>query len=285
MKTVNSLSGGKSSSYIAANYPADYNVFALVRTNNKNCIYPDKKVRQIVSDKIGTEFIGTLEQDNIIKIMLNLEQKIGNKIIWLSENTFENIISQYKGKDNNYYLPNIMTRYCTQDLKMKPIIKWWQNEVNEIVKMRIGFRKGEEKRASKTISKLTNGVEISKMIIGKRKTQNKWGGVAWRIPEFPLIENNITNDIIVKYWENNNIGFEKGYYNNCVGCFHRNPLFLKKMSLEHKNKIDWFVNMEQENKPNTFIKDFNYSDIQKINIQTELSFDDFSECDSGYCGL
>lgn len=171
MKTVNSLSGGKSSSYIAANYPADYNVFALVRTNDKNCIYPDKKVRQIVSDKIGTEFIGTLEQDNIIKIMLNLEQKIGNKIIWLSENTFENIISQH-----NYYLPNIMTRYCTQDLKMKPIIKWWQNEVNEIVKMRIGFRKGEEKRASKTISKLTNGVEISKMIIGKRKTQNKWGG-------------------------------------------------------------------------------------------------------------
>ena len=27
MKTVNSLSGGKTSSYIAANYPADYDVF------------------------------------------------------------------------------------------------------------------------------------------------------------------------------------------------------------------------------------------------------------------
>ena len=61
MKTVNSLSGGKTSSYIAANYPADYNVFALVRTNDKNCLYPDKKIRQIVSDKIGIEFIGTLE--------------------------------------------------------------------------------------------------------------------------------------------------------------------------------------------------------------------------------
>jgi hypothetical protein len=48
MKTVNSLSGGKSSSYIAANYPADYNVFALVRTNDKTCIYPDEKLRQLL---------------------------------------------------------------------------------------------------------------------------------------------------------------------------------------------------------------------------------------------
>lgn len=64
MKTVNSISGGKTSAYIAANYPADYNVFALVRTDDNNCLFPDTKVRQIVSDKIGTEFIGTLE-DNI----------------------------------------------------------------------------------------------------------------------------------------------------------------------------------------------------------------------------
>ena len=67
MKTVNSISGGKTSAYIAANYPADYNVFSLVRTDDKSCIYPDAKVRQIVSDKIGQEFIGTLEDDIIIE--------------------------------------------------------------------------------------------------------------------------------------------------------------------------------------------------------------------------
>lgn len=32
MITVNSLSGGKTSSYLAANYPANYDIFALVRT-------------------------------------------------------------------------------------------------------------------------------------------------------------------------------------------------------------------------------------------------------------
>ena len=71
MQTVNSLSGGQTSSYIAANYPADYNVFALVTTDDKSCIYPDKKIRQIVSDKINKEFIGTLEDDLIITTILD----------------------------------------------------------------------------------------------------------------------------------------------------------------------------------------------------------------------
>ncbi len=49
----------------------------------KNCIFPDKKIRQIVSDRIGTEFIGTLEEDAIIYTMLDLEQFIGKKLIGL----------------------------------------------------------------------------------------------------------------------------------------------------------------------------------------------------------
>ena len=104
MKTVNSLSGGKTSSYIAANYPADYNVFALVRTNDKSCLYPDKILRQIVSDKIGTEFIGTLEDDVIIHTMLDLEQYIGKKIDWVTGKPFDEVIFD-KGKGKQIYLP------------------------------------------------------------------------------------------------------------------------------------------------------------------------------------
>jgi hypothetical protein len=89
MKTVNSLSGGKTSAYISANYPADYNVFALVRTDDKKCMFPDAKIRQMVSDKIGTEFIGTLEDDVIIYTMLDLEQFIGKKIYWVTVKTFD----------------------------------------------------------------------------------------------------------------------------------------------------------------------------------------------------
>jgi diphthamide synthase (EF-2-diphthine--ammonia ligase) len=45
MKTVNSLSGGKTSSYLAVHYPADYNVFSLVRTDDKRVLFPDENVR------------------------------------------------------------------------------------------------------------------------------------------------------------------------------------------------------------------------------------------------
>jgi len=291
MITVNSLSGGKTSSYIAANYPADYNVFALVRTNDKNCLYPDKKLRQEVSDRIGTEFIGTLEQDNIIKIMFDLEQFIGKKITWLSPKTFDEIIrggaKNNIGKNGKYYLPNIMVRYCTENLKMHPIFNWWQKEINEVVEMRIGFRASEIKRANKMTEKLNNiGVDEMKTIIGKRGKRNKWGMVEWRIPTFPLISANINNDTIYNYWQKNKeVQFEEGYYNNCVGCFHRSPVFLSKMNQEHKNKMKWFANIEEENAPNTFRKDCTYNEIIKWKPQIEISFDDFNECDSGYCGL
>ena len=289
LKTVNSLSGGKSSSYIAANYPADYNVFALVRTNDKNCIYPDKKLRQQVSDKIGKDFIGTLEQDSIIKVMFQLEQFIGKEITWLSPKTFDEVINNpnIKGKNGKQYLPNLMTRYCTTEMKMKPIFEWWRKEINEVVDMRIGFRSTEMHRAKRVLDKLNdNGVDEMKAIIGKRKTQNKWGMIEWRVPTFPLIPDNINNTDIFNYWEKHKeVSFKDGYFNNCVGCFHRSPIFLSKMAQEHKNKMEWFANIEEENSPNTFRKDCTYNEILKYKPQTELSFDDFNDCDSGYCGL
>ena len=289
MQTVNSLSGGKSSSYIAINYPADYNVFSLVRTNDQNCIYPDKKIRQIISDKIGKEFIGTLEDDNIIKIMLDLEQFIGSEITWLSGKTFDEIIngSNNLGKNGSHYLPNLIARYCTTELKMNPIFDWWKREINEVVEMRIGFRANETKRAAKMVSRLNqNGIDEMKTIIGKRKTQNKWGMVEWRIPKFPLIDDVIFKDKIEVFWNNNKeVRFGSSYFNNCVGCFHRSPIFLKKMADNHLNKMQWFAKQEDLNKPNQFKKEVSYKQIIKYKSQTEISFEDFGDCDSGYCGL
>jgi hypothetical protein len=291
MKTVNSLSGGKTSSYIAANYPADYNVFALVRTNDKNCIYPDKKIRQVVSDKLGgeIEFVGTLEQDSIIESMLNLEQKIGSEITWLTGDAFEDVIAKRKGKNGKKYLPNIMTRYCTTDMKMIPIFKWWKQEINKVVEMRIGYRVNEMKRAKRMIDQLNdNGVNEIKTIIGRSKNgkRNKWGMIEWRVPSFPLIKDGIRKIDIENFWsDNKDVDFKGGYYNNCVGCFHRNPIFLSKMAQEHRNKMEWFAKIEEQNKPNTFRKDCTYREVINYKPQIELSFDDFNECDSGFCGL
>ena len=89
MKTVNSLSGGKTSSYIAAHYPADYDVFSLVRIEDDSCRIKDKKIVQEIEDRIQAPFIATAEDDAIIYTMLDLEQYIGRPITWVTGPTFE----------------------------------------------------------------------------------------------------------------------------------------------------------------------------------------------------
>ncbi len=282
MKTVNSLSGGKTSSYIAANYPADYNVFSLVRTSDKKCMFPDAKIRQQVSDRLGTEFIGTLEEDTIIYTMLDLEQYIGSKIDWVTGKTFDEVID----RNGKKYLPNATIRFCTTEMKLKPIFNWWHKEINQVVKMRIGFRANEQSRAKTMLNKTNkNGFLEMKTIVGKRKTQNKWADIEWQKPVFPLIKDNIYKDQVEKYWKDKNVRF--AYMNNCVGCFHRNEVLLKLMSDKHPNKFNWFIEAEQETGYNvrTFKNGINYKQIKNSFKQTELFEDDFNECDSGYCGL
>jgi hypothetical protein len=301
MVKVNSVSGGQTSAYIAAHHPADYNVFALVRTNDKNCLFPDKKIRQIVSDKIGVEFIGTLEMDTIIYTILDLEQYIGKEIDWVTGEAFEDVI------ESPGILPNLKARYCTTEMKLFPIAKWWREKINEPFEMRIGFRANEQSRANTMISKLNeNGLSEIKIIVGKHKNgNNKWQTFEWQKPTFPLIDvhNPIYKNDVINYWKDKPVRFAE--INNCVGCFHRNATLLKKMSIEHPNKFQWFIDMEtrklnklkkkwQEKKSGKikknypfarFKKEFNYEEIKNWKLQTELEWEDFDDCDSGYCGL
>lgn len=279
MKTVNSLSGGKTSSYIAANYPADYDIFSLVRIEDKASKFPDKKIRQEVEDRIQAPFIATAEDDIIIYTMLDLEQYIGRKITWVTGKTFEDSI---KGHSN--YLPNKMMRYCTTDMKTMPIAEWRYNNIKGDVEMRFGYRANESRRATSMTDKLNaNGMTEVKIIVGKHSNgNNKWKTIEYCKPSFPLIKENIYKDNIESFWKEKPVRF--AYMNNCVGCWWRSPLLLKKMADKHPSKMQWFANME-ETAGGTFRSDVKYSEIIKWKTQAELFDDDFNECDSGYCGL
>jgi hypothetical protein len=235
-----------------------------------------------VSDKIGTEFIGTLEEDAIIYTMLDLEQFIGTKIDWVTGKTFDEIIN----RNGKKYLPNIMQRFCTSEMKLQPIYNWWKSNFNEVIEMRIGYRANEMSRAKTMISKLNkNGNLEFKDIVGKRKTQNKWALIEWQKPSFPLITDGIFKDNIVEFWKDKKVKF--AYMNNCVGCFHRNEILLKLMSEKHPNKFDWFAKQEENTGYNirTFKNGITYNKIKSYKLQTKLFEDDFNDCDSGYCGI
>lgn len=280
MKTINSLSGGKTSSYIAANYPADYNVFSLVRIEDERCKFKDEKIRKLVEDKLQAPFIATAEDDTIVYTMLDLEQYIGREITWVTGPTFDQLI-----KDKGQYLPNKVARYCTTELKTQPIATWRYKNIEGDVAMRFGYRANETSRAKSMLDKLNeNGMTEAKIIVGRTKNgkQNRWKTIEYCKPEFPLIDDNIYKDTIEAYWSDKDVRF--AYMNNCVGCWWRSPMLLSHMNSKSPDKMNWFAEAEENNK-GTFRSDVTYREIIKWKRQMQLFDDDFSECDSGYCGL
>jgi len=283
MKTVNSLSGGKTSSYIAANYPADYNVFSLVRVEDPNCKFKDEKVRQLVEDKLQAPFIGTVEDDTIIYTMLDLEQYIGKPINWVTGLTFDEVVKTKGG-----WLPNKLHRYCTTNMKLIPIFNWWYKNINEPVEMRIGFRANEHRRAKSMIERKNSRglLEIKATVEKHPNGKNKWEVFEWQAPAFPLIVDNIYKDNVEEYWKDKPVRF--AWMNNCVGCFHRNEILLKKMWEKHPSKMQWFADQEKGRGTRGIWKHgtgTTYEKIKDYKLQVELFEDDFNECDSGYCGL
>lgn len=283
MKTVNSLSGGKTSSYIAANYPADYNVFSLVRVEDPNCKFKDEKVRQLVEDKLQAPFIGTVEDDTIIYTMLDLEQYIGKPINWVTGLTFDEVVKTKGG-----WLPNKLHRYCTTNMKLIPIFNWWYKNIGEPVEMRIGFRANEHRRAKSMIERKNSRglLEIKATVEKHLNGKNKWEVFEWQAPAFPLIVDNIYKDNVEEYWKDKPVRF--AWMNNCVGCFHRNEILLKKMWEKHPSKMQWFADQEKGRGTRGIWKHgtgTTYEKIKDYKLQVELFEDDFNECDSGYCGL
>jgi hypothetical protein len=280
MKTVTSVSGGQSSAYIAANYPSDFLVFALVCIEDRASTPKDKKLVQMVSERIGREFIATAEDDTILHTMFDLEQYVGQRIDWVVGPTFDAVTRKKGG-----WLPNKVSRYCTVEMKLRPIHRWWRTKIGEPIKMQIGYRAGEERRANKMLERTNaDGLSVMKDVVGQHSSgRNKWAETPWQKPVFPMIKDGIHRDHVVEFWNNKPVRFAER--NNCVGCFHRNPLLLRQMFDQHPNKMEWFAAQERQSNKGTWREDISYDVIKKHRLQHKLVFDDFSECDSGHCGL
>lgn len=290
MKTCTSISGGQTSAYLAAQYPSDYNVFALVRIEDERCKWMDGKdesTRKLIEDRIQKPFIATAEDDIIIYTILDLEQHIGKEIKIVSGDSYEEVIRKKGG-----YLPNKMERFCTTQMKLIPMFEWWVEEIGEPIEMRIGFRANEQGRAQRMLARRNSDglVEMDYSFGiwegGAHDGKRKWEKIGWQSPSFPLIRDGIFRDKIVEYWRGNSIRFAEK--NNCVGCFHNNPMLLNLIARKHPNKMEWFAGQEKIT-GNCFINGQSYRKIIDYKPQLSLSFDDFGhgddDCESGHCGL
>lgn len=280
MKKVTSVSGGQSSAYIAANYPSDFLVFALVCIEDRQCTPKDKKLVQLVSDRIGREFIATAEDDVILHTILDLEQYLGQRIDWVVGETFDEVTRSKGG-----WLPNVMHRYCTVEMKLRPMHRWWREKIGEPIEMQIGFRAGEERRALKMLERTNeDGLNVMKDVVGQHSSgRNKWAEVPWQKPVFPMIEDGIHRDHVVEFWKDKPVRFAER--NNCVGCFHRNPLLLRQQFDKHPEKMEWFAAQERREGKGTWRSEMSYDEISRHRLQQQFDFGDEDGCDSGHCGL
>ena len=284
MTSICSISGGKSSAYLAANFHADHLVFALVRTENKKDLFPDPVLRKRVEDRTGKPFIATAEDNTIIHTIFDLEQFLGRAVNWVSGDTFEQMLNTRAGT-----LPGIYRRFCTAYLKVEPIFQWCRNQEFKLpITGQIGFR-CEEKRRVSQIKKKTNanGILEHRAIIGKwdtgpNKGKNKWKTLEWEIPVFPLFANGVFHRHIKDYWRGKSVRFAP--FNNCIHCFNKEPHLLRLMFTRHPEKMNW-ANYQEKSRKGTWKEGFTYQAISQMSNRSNLSVSDFGSCDSGYCGV
>lgn len=267
MVTVNSISGGKTSSYLDKHYPADYSIFSLVRIEDKRCTPKDKKLVQLVSDKINGEFIATAESDKTLKVVLDLEQVTGRKITWVTGDTFEQLIEKRK------YIPNKTTRFCTTKMKIEPIANYCKGMIKEIVLTRLGIRYDEDNRVNyeNTDFEFHNGFS--------KNGRNKWITEKYRELEYPLVDDKIDHYQVYLWSLSTKLDFPKD--SNCVGCFNKPVMQLRKNWDDEPLKMQWFA--EQETKKRRWKEEMSYFNAKKIGLQTDFIFGVGSGFNSGGC--
>lgn len=306
MKSVNSLSAGETSSYMAVHFPADYDVFSVVCIDDTRCKPSDPAVIEYANRKLEKystqygEFIATAEDDKSLVVMMDLEQIIGREITWVRGQSFDYIIrnkSIFGGEPSR--LPHRISRYCTTIMKMQAIFEWWWNNIYEKVDMRIGFRIDEFKRMERFFNNSNPtqfSIPISCSTQGQRLQKNQT--FKWRYCSFPLVENMVTKFDVKKYWRENGwiqadlfqerrqIKFPA--ISNCVGCFHKNPETLATMWEMHPAKMTWFAEQEKIGKGTWLDTGQTYFQIgeNRYEIAKEVMYEIMEmgeSCDSGGC--
>lgn len=293
IKTVNSLSGGKTSSYMAVHYPADYEVFSLVCINDLESKPKDKSIIDYVNNKLGDkyisqfgEFIATAEDDKTLYAMRDLEQFLGREIIWVRGKDFDDVIdtkNTHGGCPTR--LPSKQFRICTEEMKLVPIFHWWFNEIGEKCEMRIGFRFDEFYRIENFFNGKPNEfkIPISTRTYGQRLQQHE--NFTWRKCNFPVAKAGKLVTDIGEFWKDKGIDFP--VISNCIMCFWKKEETLAAMSLIHPSKMNWAAGKEKIGKGTWQNTEHDYQYI--IDNAKDLTKEVYIEilagesCDSGGC--
>lgn len=279
MKIVNSISGGKTSFYMALHNPADVNIFACVCIDYPKAAPKDKAVLKYATDKLNGNFIASAERTKTLKALMDMEQVLGKEIIWVRGKSFDQII------DENSALPTWARRFCTTEMKMVPIFEYLYPRYGKTIH-NIGFRADEPERIIRGSKERTFKRPISCNNFGFN-LQN-WQEFDWQEKRFPLKStfHFQIKSYLAKYYPNIIFPWDS----NCAGCHHKPNAVIKKNYEEDPAILEWFAMQEdkklcQDKKNVTWHDDrIPYWEIFKTDYYDLFSdISDYTMCNSGGC--
>lgn len=279
MTTVNSVSGGKTSCYMALHFPADVNIFACVCIDELKCAPKDPALLRYCLDKLNGNFIASAEHDLTLRVMMQLEQLLGREIVWVRGKSFDEVI------DNAGCLPTWSRRFCTTEMKIVPMFEYTYPRFG-VVDKRIGFRADEIERILRTQNTTTIKYPTSRNTFGQR--QQNWEEVVWEKHTFPLRKT--FQYEIIQWWKATHPEVVFPADSNCLGCHHKPKELIKQNWLSNPDHLEWFARQEdkkfnkQKSAYYTWHDDHTpYSEVFKMQFTEEIDFSNFTMCNSGGC--
>lgn len=262
LKTISSISGGKTSAYMALHYPADHYLFAAVLTDDPATAPKDPGILAECQRRIPA-FVGSTELEMTYRNLLRLEQRLGQEITWV--HAWESQQGYYQQTDQGWLprpmtfnslirtrkaLPNQRGRWCTEQLKVYAI--FWHaylhlmDDPNEVVWMHIGYRTDESRRVLRMQKcKDTIHFPVSCRIDGKDKRQRyAWRDFEWRIPAFPLCDDGVDHLAVLKFWTEQ--GWQWPNVSNCAMCFYHSDRELQHIAQTYPEQATWAIRQEDE---------------------------------------
>lgn len=258
-----SFSGGRTSAYM------------LHKILEHNGDFPDRV--QVTFANTGREMPQTLDFVN------ECQMRWGVPIVWLEYERLNNRATYKKTSSaecsrsgepfaeliaHRKYLPNAVTRFCTTELKIKPMKRYLTKEM-EWKKWTacVGIRADEAHRA-------------------KTDSKDRWS--YW----YPLVDANVTKEVVNSFWVKNDFDLHldnssgstpKG---NCDFCFLKSEATLATMAKQHPDKVEWWIEMEKMAQ-GTFRKGRNLQEfVDFAQAQQDWVFDEvgyFCQADDGEC--
>ncbi len=166
------------------------------------------------------------------------------------------------------YLPNVVARFCTADLKIRPMKRYLVKELGwKKWTAALGIRADEQRRIN-------------------YDSKDRWS--FW----YPLVEANISKRDVQLFWQQQEFDLNlkgingKTPQGNCDFCFLKSEATLAMMAKEYPHLASWWVRMEQDI-GSTFRKGRDLAEfVDFVQRQGEFDFDEtgfYCQTDDGEC--